>query len=69
MAKTLKKCCLDLLNTLSDTANSPRGDFLLVKDGGGGSDILWVCETLSSIPLGSYLLHNRYIAGVTDEKI
>ena len=30
---------------------TPRGDSLLVSD--GGSDIFWVCETLSSIPLGT----------------
>ena len=29
----------------------PRGDSLLVSD--GGSDIFWVCKTLSSIPLGT----------------
>ena len=29
----------------------PRGGLLLVSD--GGSDIFWVCKTLSSIPLGT----------------
>ena len=31
--------------------NGPGGDSLLVSD--GGSDIFWVCKTLSSIPLGT----------------
>ena len=35
---------------------TPKGDSLLVSDGGGGGQkFFWVCETLFSIPLGTLL--------------
>ena len=58
-----------MLTTMLSSATSaaPRGDSLLVSDGGRGSDIFWVCKILSSIPLG--ILFGQYIFGVADENI
>ena len=46
-----------------------RGDSLLVSDGGGGQTFFGFVKRCLVYLWVRYLVHNRYIFGVADEKI
>ena len=55
---------------ISKVIPTPRGDSLLVSDGGGGgSDIFGFVKRCLAYLWVYYLVHYRYIIGVADGKI